>query len=426
MNLNKPFFGLPLRAAVAVAAIAVGSTAFAQTEITVQYAMPQIMKEAMTVIADDFMKANPAVKVRFLIPAESYSDLLQKSLRASMTQQLPDVSFQALGYLRTFVDRRAAVDLDPLIAADGSFKTRGDDPAMLQIGKLYGKQYGLPFAISAPLIYYNSDLIRKAGGDPDKFPTTWRGIADLAAKVAALPDTDSGIHIPMAAAPDWYWQLLVNSFGGKMIDEKKMTVAFNGPEGLAAMQTLADLRDRARMSANASAGQQSFFAGRSGIWVASSAVLGQSERAIGSRFKWAVAAVPRETPDARMPAGGNLAVIHATDPEKKKAAFSFIQFATGKIGSTHQVKLVGYMSPNASAVSDPTLLGNFYRERPLYAQSSKLAPNLAGWYTYPGDNGLKITDAIKRSVAAVMEGRADAKDALSDMAIGVQSQLPKP
>lgn len=426
MNLNKPFFGLPLRAVVAVAAIAVGSTAFAQTEITVQYAMPQIMKEAMTVIADDFMKAHPGVKVRFLIPADSYNDLLQKSLRASMTQQLPDVSFQALGYLRTFVDRRAAADLDPLIAADSSFKERGDDPTMLQLGKLYGKQYALPFAISAPLVYYNADLIRKAGGDPEKFPKTWRGISELAAKVAALPETDGGLHIGMSAAPDWYWQLMVNSFGGHMVDETKMTVAFNGPEGLAALQTLADLRDRAKLGANAAAGQQSFFAGRGGMIVSSSAALGQTERSIGNRFQWGIAPLPRETSAARMPAGGNLAVIHATDPERKKAAFAFIKFATGQIGSTHQAKLVGYISPNAKAVSDPSLLGNFYRERPLYAQSSKLAPQLAGWYAYPGDNGLKITDAIKRSVSAVLEGRADPKSALSEMASGVQTQLPKP
>lgn len=400
--------------------------ALAQTEITVQYPMPQYFKDAMTTIADDFMKANPDVKVRFLIPADTYNDLLQKSLRAALTKDLPDVTFQALPYLRTFVDRGNAADLGPLIAADPDFKTRGDDPAMLGIGQIYGKQYALPFAISAPLIFYNADLVRKAGGDPDKMPTTWKGINELAAKIAALPDVDSGFHMGMEAAPDWYWQLMVNSFGGQMVDEGKKKVAFDGPEGLAAMQAVQDMRDLGKMKPTAvAAARQSFFGGRMGMFVASSAAIGQNERSIADRFKWGIAAVPLENAKARLPAGGNLAIIHSTDPAKQKAAFAFAKFATGPIGSTHQAKMVGYMVPNAKAVSDPELLGKFYQDKPLFAQSNKLVPHLVGWYAYPGDNSLKITDAIKRSLATVYEGRANAKEALAEMSGGVQALLPK-
>lgn len=398
----------------------------AQTEITVQYPMPQYFKDAMTQIADDFMKANPGIKVRFLIPGDTYNDLLQKSLRAALTKDLPDVTFQALPYLRTFVDRGNAADLSPLIAADADFKDRGDDPAILGIGQLYGKQYGLPFAISAPLIFYNADLVRKAGGDPDKMPTTWKGINELAEKIAALPDVDSGFHMGMEAAPDWYWQLMVNSFGGWMVDEEKKKVAFDGPEGLAAMQAVQDMRDRGKMKPTAvSAARQSFFGGRMGMFVASSAALGQTDRSIADRFKWGIAPIPLENASAKMPAGGNLAIVHSTDPEKQKAAFAFAKFATGPIGSTHQVKMVGYMPPNAKAANDPEMLGKFYEDKPLYAQSNKLMPHLVGWYAYPGDNSLKITDAIKRSLASVYEGRANAKEALAEMSGGVQALLPK-
>jgi multiple sugar transport system substrate-binding protein len=400
--------------------------AAAQTEITVQYPMPQIFKDALVQIADEFTKLNPGVKVRFLIPGDTYSDLLQKSLRAALTKTLPDVTFQALPYLRTFVDRGSAVDLGQLIAADPSFRSRGDDAGFLDIGKIYGKQYGLPFAISAPLIFYNEDLVRKAGGNPDKMPTTWKDIIDLAGKTSTLPDTDSGFHMSMDNAPDWYWQMMVNSFGGEMVDEKTMKVAFNGPAGRKAMETVQLMRDVAKMKPmSVSAARQSFFAGRMGMSVSSSSTIGQADRNIAGRFKWGVLPVPLEGDKAKMSAGGNLAIIHTTDPAKQKAAWEFIKFATGPIGTTYQVKMVGYMPTNTKAVTDPALLGKFYEEQPLFAESAKLVPYLTGWYAYPGENGLKITDAIKRALAGLYEGRTNANAAMTEMTDSVQSLLPK-
>ncbi|MDP1838989.1 MAG: ABC transporter substrate-binding protein [Reyranella sp.] len=405
---------------------AFGQPAAAQTEITVQYPMPQIFKDALVRIADDFTKLHPDVKVRFLIPGDTYGDLLQKSLRAALTKTLPDVTLQALPYLRTFVDRDSAVDLGPLIAADPAFRTRGDDPTFLKIGTMYGKQYGLPFAISAPLIFYNADLVRKAGGDPDKMPTSWDGIMALAGKIALLPDTDSGFHMSMDSAPDWYWQMMVNSFGGEMVDEKTMKVAFNGPAGRKAMATVQQMRDVGKMKPmSVSAARQSFFAGRMGMSVSSSSTIGQADRNIGERFKWGILPIPMTGDKARMSAGGNLAIIHTTNPAKQKAAWEFIKFATGPIGTTYQVKMVGYMPTNTKAISDPALLGKFYQEHPLFAESAKLMPYLTGWYAYPGDNGLKIIDAIKRALAGLYEGRTNADAAMTEMSDGVQALLPK-
>ena len=400
------------------------TTAHAVTEINIQYAMPQVMRPAMDAIADEFMKTHPDIKVNFLIPGDTYQDLLQKTLRASLTKSTPDVTFQALGYLRTFVDRDAAVNLDPLIAADEDFQNRGDTPAILDIGKLYGRQYALPFAISTPLIYYNTQALEQVGADPAAFPTTWQGLIELSGKLAALPGMEAGIHMDVAMSPDWYWQLLVNSVGGQMVDEETMTVAFAGEEGKKAMANFEAMRNIGNNTLKGSTGRQSFYAGKVGMFVASNAVIGQTGRTVGDRFEWGVAAIPLDGPDARAPAGGNLAIIHATDPAKQKAAFEFIKFATGPIGSTHQTKTAGYIPPNGLAIEDPELLGKFYEERPAYALTVELAPSLVGWYSYPGEAGLKINDALRRSLLSVVEGRADAEQALTEMVDEVQALLP--
>ena len=46
--------------------------------------------------------------------------------------------------------------------------------------------------MSTPIIYYNLDLVTKAGGDPAALPATWYGIFQLARKVKALGGATQG------------------------------------------------------------------------------------------------------------------------------------------------------------------------------------------------------------------------------------------
>ncbi|MEU5178646.1 extracellular solute-binding protein [Streptomyces longwoodensis] len=63
-------------------------------------------------------------------------------------------------------------------------------PQLAQAGEVDGVQYGMPFAASTRLLFYNKTLFGKAGLKP---PTTW---AELAADAAALED--DGVTYPYA------------------------------------------------------------------------------------------------------------------------------------------------------------------------------------------------------------------------------------
>ena len=76
-------------------------------------------------IAAEFMKANPQYKVTFLAPQPAYEEVAQATLRAAVTNTLPDVAYHGLNRQRVFFDRGLAQPLDPLIAADPDFKTYG-------------------------------------------------------------------------------------------------------------------------------------------------------------------------------------------------------------------------------------------------------------------------------------------------------------
>ena len=98
--------------AALAAAFVRGGPATAQTEIVVQYAIPDIFKEVHEEIAKQFMAANPNIKVKFTQPTKEYEDATQQVLRNAVTGQLPDVTYQGLNRQRILADRNIAQPLD--------------------------------------------------------------------------------------------------------------------------------------------------------------------------------------------------------------------------------------------------------------------------------------------------------------------------
>ncbi|WP_440105681.1 extracellular solute-binding protein, partial [Acidovorax sp. BL-A-41-H1] len=84
-----------------------------------------------------------------------------------------------------------------------------------------GQQVGIGFALSTPVIYYNADLMRKAGVEPDRFPMNWDAIMNAAKKSkAATPGTES-LHVEWDITGNWMCQALVFSNGAHHVDRRR-------------------------------------------------------------------------------------------------------------------------------------------------------------------------------------------------------------
>ena len=141
-------------------------------------------------IAAEFMKRQPNIKIQFRAPAASYDEGHQTMLRQAVTNQLPDVYYSGYHLLaelvRTLVKRQQVVDLEPLLAAEpAEWRKANYSDAILSLGRVDGKLYGMAFNASSPMMYFNTDLVKKAGGDPAKMPDTWADVLALAAKIQA-------------------------------------------------------------------------------------------------------------------------------------------------------------------------------------------------------------------------------------------------
>ena len=396
----------------------------ADTELVVHYPMPAFFKDVMDKLAAEFTAANPGITVRFPAPSPTYEDGLQLVIRQAAAGGLPDVSFQGLNRLRFLAERNIVVDIAPWLAKEGDPAARGWTPGILELAQVGGRQVGLTFSASNPIVYYNAKLVRRAGGDPDNFPRDWDGTLALAARIAALGDGISSMHYRWPG-DDWMFSALLYGFGGKMLSPDETRVAFGEP-GLKALTLLDRMVKEGKMPPlTTEAAFQAFYAGKLGIIMGTTAYIGQFQRSIGPDVELRTTRMPVITPGGKLPTGGNAVVMLARDPARQEAAWRFMQFAAGPVGQTIMVRGTGYVPSNTLTLTDDRYLGAFYRDNPLFRPAEEQIPIMQPWYAFPGTNGVRITQTIVDNLARIVEQRATPPEVLADMTAEVQRLLPR-
>lgn len=415
----KPI-AMVLAAGLSLAGLA--TAAQAETQLDVLYAWPE-HEVIHKPIADAFMGANPDIKITFRAAAPSYDEAVQMLIRQSMAGQLPDVHYVGFNVLRPLVARGLVKPIDDLVAAD-DLKSKGYSDQVLSLATIDGKQYGLPFAMSTPVVYYNADLVERAGGDPGKIPTGWDGFVTLAGKIAALGDGISGMYYELGS-DDWTTQNLVRNFGGQMMNDAETNVAFDGPAGVAAVKLFKRFHTEGGQPAiDQRAARQLFTAGKLGFYFASAGGVRGFEQQIGDRFRLRTALQPLGSENATMPTGGMVAVILTDDPARRAAAWRYVKFATSPDGQTIVVPNTGYMPTNALALDRDHLAG-FYEKHPNWYTSVLQTPRARPWFSWPGENGVQIGQVIRDEMTEIAQGGKEPDAALADMAAQVRALLPK-
>ncbi len=428
--MSKPFSrrSFVLHAAAASAALAAPAVVRGQTapvELTVAYSIPVLFKDLMDGIARDFTAQNPNIRITYRAPELGYEEIMQRNLRDAITNSLPDVAFHGLNRQRTLMERNIPVDLRPFMDADAKVVELGYSPALLSLGQVNGRQTGIGFAMSTPILYYNGTLVKEAGGDPSKLPTTWDEVIKLAAAMHDPAKNRTGMFFDWTITGNWSWQGLVLSHGGSMLNADETRVAFSDAPGQRAMGVLRRFVDEGKMpDIRPETMFQDYFAGRMGISMQSTAQLGRYNREVGGRFPVLCARYPLSAANARLPAGGNVAMMFAKDPVRQKAAWEFIKFATGPVGATAMVKATGYMPGTTIPAQRKDMLADFYAQNPNHLISIRQQDVITGWYAFPGQNALKITDVINDHLQTVVSRKEPPAAVLPRMASDVQALLP--
>jgi sn-glycerol 3-phosphate transport system substrate-binding protein len=416
-----------LSSVVAAAVLASASGASAQTEIQWWHAMGGNLGETVNEIAAGFNKTQTDYKV---VPVYkgSYTETLTAAIAAFRAKQGPHiVQVFEVGTANMMAAKGAVYPIYQLMA---DAKEPFDPKAF--IGPVYayysttdGKLLSMPFNSSTPVLYWNKDLLAKAGLDPNKGPTTWPELGEMAKKAVAAgakcgftPQWETWTLIENYGA--WHnlpYATKANGFGGTDIELK-----FNDAPRVKFIQMLADWsKDKTFVYGGREGKSDSLFnGGECAFRIGSSGSAAGAEKALG-QDKVGTGMMPYSPdviakPQNSIIGGATLWVLQGRPKDEYKGVAKFMTFLSSAPVQAKWHQETGYV-PITIAAADLTEKEGFYKKFPgrdIAVKELTLNPPTDNSKGLRIGNFVQIRDVVDEELESVWSGKKDAKTALDE------------
>ncbi|WP_105383085.1 ABC transporter substrate-binding protein [Neorhizobium alkalisoli] len=371
-----------------------------------------------------FEKKFPNVKVETVaVPSNEIINRVQADIVAGKQPDVAQLTFRDLIFIANDLGGNPLEDMvkpDELKA-----HLRGMFAKGLELGKVDGKTYGLAYTFSTPILYYNADLFKQAGLDPENPPKTWADI-DIAGK-AIKEKTGRNGFFPGAYGPSdgtFVYQAIVMSNGGRVREGNKLTFADqNAAEAVKAMRDMVGSGAHAKI--DPASATDTFAAGNLGMFLYTTATLSSFKKAAAGKFDLRLAPMPSfgEKPTAPTNSGSALFVF-SKDPAKQRASYELLKFLTSKEAYTVITTKIGYLPLRLDIVDDPNYLGAWVKDNPMFRanleQLNRLTPNVA----FPGPNYRQVEKMMMDSVREAVFGSGDPVATLKAAQVQGQDLMP--
>lgn len=196
---------------------------------------PESIQARMKEWAKKYNEKNPHVTVEVLGNAT-----VDKTLTALSGGDGPDILMNQWPNCATWSDKGALMDLTELVNKDSAFDKNDIIKSAWERTSYKDKIYGIPFGIGSSEIFYNKDLLAKAGYNAP--PETMEELVEMADKLTIKDD--KGNITQLGFLPDYPWLdnvLWPVAYGAKWIDTKTNKITFDSPEIAASYQWQVDI-----------------------------------------------------------------------------------------------------------------------------------------------------------------------------------------
>lgn len=330
-------------ACFALVAGLMSSAAYAQTKIEFWHAFSGNNGNAVDELATMFNGSQSDYEI-VPVYTGNYTEGTQKLTAAIAGRTAPGLVMLEITRYGLFADRGALAPLQPYIDAAGSDWTDQIRPFALEASKYLGESYVVPFNVSTPVMYYNKDLFRAAGLDPEQPPKTWDEVTE-AAKALTIKEGDEVKQWGVSPPPQWVRWAMTNQAAGGWVDPADNAVQLDMPESIFAYQYAADwvnVHGVASLEGALDSGvaNQWFDSGRTAIEFNSTGGLTGN---LQLPFDLGVAPLPCQAVCAAPIGGATLGIVASADQEVKDGAWEFIRYVTTPENSGFVFVRTGYL-----------------------------------------------------------------------------------
>ncbi|MFA5093810.1 MAG: extracellular solute-binding protein [Candidatus Omnitrophota bacterium] len=372
---------------VFTAFFAAGSRAAAKEEkAVINFWQLSAKEEVMQSILDDFRKENPDIEVKMQILAWDFGfDKIVTSIAAG---NAPDLCELGSTWVNAFATNGVLTDVTD------DFSGVKDEYLFWEPVTYNDRLYGAPWLVGTRALFYNKDLFRKAGLDPEDPPETWNELLEYSKKIEKLGTGVHGFGI-YVGEPYTPWQLFLPfawSNGAEVLSPDSRESMVDSPEFIEAMKFLNSLKGYSMLDRQEQV-NQAFAQGRVGMQISGAwnllAIPHDSPN-----LDFGVALVPRPYLNKGQPvsfAGGELLVVMKQSKHSREAV-KLMKFLLKEENIMRVVKAQRNVLPSTKkSVKDP-----YFREQPkqrvFFEQmmTAKAAPGHRAWQ--------KIEEEISRAV----------------------------
>ncbi len=369
----------------ASAALLCAGSAAAQIELEVWHSLSQDFgAPEFEAFAEEFNAVQDEIVVN-VIYTGGYTDTLRRAEAALASGNPPAISMFEQTRGAGFVDAEAILPLDDLIANDPDTDRSDFFERLLTTCAIDGQLWCIPYNTSTPLIYYNADMFRDAGLDPETdVPTTWDELMEVGPAFAQHDDGGSLTRwaFGMRSDPGWMFDAWLGQAGGSFLNDDGDAFVFNDDRALEMAEFwLRMIDEEVAVPMGTSQTYDEFFAGNQAMVFQSTALLvsylAQADFDIGVAPLWCHA-------ECYAPLGGaNLYIFDVGDDEVHQAAWEFLDFVTSVEKGAEFSVATGYHAPREASLDTDLLQARFaevpearvtYDQMALYGSARTLVP----------------------------------------------------
>jgi multiple sugar transport system substrate-binding protein len=362
-------------------------------------------------LIEAFNAKNPGIVVRGETPSTDYFATLQKAQAqiaagrapALVTTPWSNINFAVQGLQVAPLEKIGGNEVKQVLA-----NYKSEVLPLVTVGK---ETVGLPLAFSCPVMYYNNDIMKKAGVDPAELFKDWDSFKRLGPKVKAV--TGNPI-LGLGNNADWEAQSIIQCNGGRVLDDN-LKPAWDSPQAVAAMRTIAEVNKAGLyLQSTTQESNAAFISGSLAIWMASIASLGGLSKQVKFDLKTSPFPVFAGKP-RKMSSGGSFLGCYARDKEQQHAAWEFLKFVGSKEGMEIWLK-TGYL--NSTKFDFPVLPG----QESAYIQLKEGLTRESPW---PGSRAAEIQKVWGTYVQRIWAGDISAEEGCKQAKQQVAPLFPK-
>ncbi|TDF98330.1 ABC transporter substrate-binding protein [Paenibacillus piri] len=380
----------------------------------------------------DFNGSQNKVKVEAIYQG-TYDELLNKLKTSMGSNEGPTVVQMYEIGSRFMIDSKAITPMQKFIDAD-KYDVSQLEPNIIGYYTIDNKLYSMPFNTSNPLLYFNKDIMKASGLDPEKPMKTFEDVKQ-AAEAIAKSGKANGITIQING---WFMEQLFanqnaeyvnNGNGRKSLATESLLNTEPGLKVLTWWKSMLDSKALINLGRNAGDTRKAFASGQVGIMLDTTAALKGIVEDASGKFEVGTGFLPKPA-DVKegggiVVGGASLWMMNNRSDSEQQSAWEFIKFLSSPKEQAYWHISTGYFPVTVKAYDEQSVKDNMKKYPQFQTAVDQLHQTKLTLATQGGVMGVfpEARQLVEGAVEEVLNNKKTPKEALDATAKTITSKI---